>query len=109
MTSSCETETQSEQGNFGVGVQAITFCNTSVQTCLPHTSDVGVQADNCHFLMRFLSNDAKVYYYTGLPECALLLSLFEFVMKHFCHGEKWSFYLHCFIIVLLKLCVNLGM
>jgi len=73
-----------------MGVQDITFCSTLVQTCPPQTSDVGVQTDDCHFFdeNRFLSDDAKVHYYTSLPKCALLLSLFELVMKPFCHGEK---------------------
>jgi len=56
-----------------------------------------------------LSDDAKVHYYTGLPNCALFLSTFEFVMKPFCHGEKCDFYWRSFIIVFLKLWLNLGM
>ena len=57
----------------------------------------------------FLSDDSKVHYYIGLTKCALLLSTFEFVMKPFCNGEKWAFYWHSFLIVLLKLRLNLGL
>ena len=56
----------------------------------------------------FLSDDAKVQYYTGLPNCELLLSTFEFVMKSFVGGDKRSYYWWSFIIVFTKLRLNLG-
>ena len=61
--------------------------------------------ENCFFL----SDDAKVHYYTGLTKCALLLSTFEVVMKPFCNGEKRAFYWRSFLLVLLKLRFNLGL
>ena len=56
-----------------------------------------------------MSDDSKVHYYTGLTKCALLLSTFEFVMAPFCNGEKRAFYWHYFLLVLLKLRLNLGL
>lgn len=68
-----------------------------VQTWEPETCNIGVQTDSCNFLMKnFLTDDAKLQYYTGL-------STFEFVMKPFAHGEKRHFYWRSFIIVLLNL------
>ncbi|XP_065896091.1 uncharacterized protein [Dysidea avara] len=82
-----------------------------VQTTPPQTCDVGVQTDDWNFFNEkvFLSDDSKVHYYTGLTKCALLLSTFEFVMKPFCNGEKRAFYWRSFLIVLLKLRLNLGL
>jgi len=115
-------ESQMEQDNAvfattDMETQTCVDCNEvlsrsiSVQTCAPQTCDVGVQTDDCHFFheKNFLNDDAKVHYYTGLPKCALFLSTFEFVMKPFCHGEKRDFYWRSFIIVFLKLRLNLGM
>jgi len=90
-TSSSSSEFQREQhsavcSTTDMGTQTCIDCNEvqsrsiSVQTCPPQTTDVGVQTDDCHFFheKNFLSDDAKVHYYTGLPTCALLLSTFEF-------------------------------
>ena len=120
--STSDSESQSEQDNavFATADMGTQTCvdnsevlsrSKSVQTCPPQTSDVGVQTDDCHFFheKNFLSNDAKVHYYTGLSKCALFLSTFEFVMKPFCHGEKRGFYWRSFSIVFLKLRLNLGM
>ena len=57
---------------------------------------------------KFLSDDAKVQYYTGLPNCELRLSTFEFVMKSFVGGDNRSYYWRSFIVVLTKLQLNLG-
>jgi len=69
--------------------------------------DKGVETDYIDFFSEapFLSDDAKVQ--TGLLSY-LLLKTFELVMSPFAHGEKQSYYWRCFLVVLLKLKVNLG-
>ena len=52
-----------------------------------------------------MSDDAKVQYYTGLPNCELRLSTFEFVMKSFVGGDNRSYYWRSFVVVLT---LNLG-
>ena len=71
--------------------------------------DKGVQTDDTDFFSEtsFLSDDAKVQYYTGLSSY-LLLKTFELVMSPFVHGDKRSYYWRCFLVVLLKLKLNLG-
>ena len=56
-----------------------------------------------------MSDDAKVHYYTGFTNRDLLRLTFEFVMKKFTDGEKRSYCWRSFIIVLLKLRLNLGL
>ena len=56
----------------------------------------------------FLLDNKKVLYYTGLPNAELLLSTFEFVMKLTAFGERRSFYWRSFLLVLIKLRLNLG-
>ena len=82
-----------------------------VQTHCPQFHSIGVQTDESNFFdeINFLSDDAKVHYYTGFANCDLLRSIFEFVMKKFANGEKRSYYWSSFIIVLLKLRLNLGL
>ena len=80
--SSSDSETQRKQDNavFATADMGTQTCveysevlsrSISVQTCPPQTSDVVVQTDDCHFFheKNFMSNDAKVHYYTGLPKC----------------------------------------
>jgi len=71
--------------------------------------DKGVETDYIDFFSEasLLSDDAKVQYYTGLLSY-LLLKTFELVMSPFVHGEKRSYYWRCFLVVLLKLKINLG-
>ena len=56
----------------------------------------------------FLNDDKKVHYYTGLPNAEILVATFEFVMKLTAFGERHGFYWRSFLIVLLKLRLNLG-
>ena len=82
----------------------------NVQTNIVELCTREVQTDCSEFFAEsnFLSDDAKVHYYTGLPNSELLLSTFEFVMKSFVDGDNRSFYWRSFIIVLIKLRLNLG-
>ena len=88
--STSDSESQSEQDNavFATADMGTQTCvdnsevlsrSKSVQTCPPQTSDVGVQTDDCHFFheKNFLSDDANVHYYTGLPKlvCTVHLNL----------------------------------
>ena len=56
-----------------------------------------------------MSDDAKVQYYTGLATSLLLLKTFELVMGSFTLGDKCSYYWRLFMIVLVKLRLNLGL
>ena len=83
-----------------IGSHEVLHDSKSVQTTPPKTSDDGVQTEDYNFFNEncFLSDDAKVHYYTRLTtKCALLLSTFEFVMKPFCNGEKQAFYWRSFL------------
>ena len=79
--------------------------NTIIELCTRK-----VQTDCSDFFgeNNFLSDDAKVHCYTGLPNSELLLSTFEFIMKSFLDEDKRSCYWQSFIIVLTKLRLNLG-
>ena len=56
-----------------------------------------------------MSDDAKVQYYTGLATSLLLLKTFQLVMGSFALGDKRSYYWRLFMIVLMKLKLNLGL
>ena len=71
----------------------VEFCTREIQT---ECSDFFTES-------KFLSDDAKVQYYTGLPNCELRLSTFEFVIKSFVGGDNRSYYWRSFIVVLTKL------
>ena len=49
-----------------------------------------------------------MHYYTGLPNVEILVATFEFVMKLTAFGERCGFYWRSFLLVLLKLRLNLG-
>ena len=78
--------------------KVVEFCTREVQT----------ECNEFFAESNFLTNDAKVHYYTGLPNSELLLSTFEFIMKPFVGGENRSYYWRSFIVVLTKLQLNLG-
>ena len=64
--------------------------------------------DNSFFSeTEFLSSKVKVNYYTGLPNAELLRCTFEFVVVFYAKGEKHSFYWISFLIILIKLRLNL--
>ena len=72
--------------------------NTAVQT-----------EDNSFFSeTEFLSDKVKVHYYTGLPNAEVLRCTFKFVVAFYAKGEKRSYYWISFLIVLIKLRLNLG-
>jgi len=77
----------------------------------PKMSDKAVQTDDDNFFCEtnFTSDDAKVHYYTGLATRLLLLRTFELVMGSLAHGDKRSYYWRSFMIVLMKLRLNLGL
>ena len=70
----------------------------------------GVQTDSDDIFSeaRFLSDDSKVHYCTGLPVCEMLRLAFAFVLGSFFGGKKRAFYCKSLIIVLLKLRLYLG-
>ena len=78
---------------------------TFVELC---TREIQTECSDFFAESNFLSDDAKVQYYTGLSNCELLLSTFEFVMKSFVGGDNRSYYWQSFIVVLTKLQLNLG-
>ena len=75
------------------------LCNKAVQT----------DDDNYFCENNIMSDDAMVQYYTGLATGLLLLKTFELVMGSFALGEKRSYYWRSFMIVLIKLRLNLGL
>ena len=79
--SRCSQETQTTEVSYECKI---------VQTHRPQFRNTGVQTDESNFFdeINFLSDDAKVHYYTGFTNCDLLRSTFEFVMKKFADGEK---------------------
>lgn len=91
------------------GVQVVPMTSMATQTPKIVTCDKGVQTESDDFFSEntFLLDDAKVQYYTGLSSY-LLLKTFELVMSPFVHGDKRSYYWKSFLIVLLKLKLNLG-
>ena len=93
-----EVQTDSEVHHKTVQTKVVEFCTREVQT----------ECNEFFAESNFLTNDAKVHYYTGLPNSELLLSTFEFIMKPFVGGENRSCYWRSFIIVLTKLRLNLG-
>ena len=72
--------------------------------------NTAVQTENNGFFSEteFLSDKVKVHYYTGLPNAEVLQSTFEFVVAFYAKGEKRSYYWGSFLIVLIKLRLNLG-
>ena len=91
------------------GVQVVPVTSMATQTPKIVTCDKRVQTESDDFFSEniFLLDDAKVQYYTGLSSY-LLLKTFELVMSPFVHGDKCSYYWKSFLIVLLKLKLNLG-
>ena len=89
----------------------VSYESRMVQTYCPQFCNISVQTDKCNFFdeKNFLGDDAKVHYYTGLPNYEVLISTFEFVMQTFADGDRRSYYWRSFIIVLLKLRLNLGL
>ena len=71
--------------------------------------NAAVQTESSHFFSgtEFLSDKVKVHYYTGLLNAEVLQSTFEFVVAFYAKGEKRSYYLVSFLIVLIKLRLNL--
>ena len=88
-----------------------TYESKIVQTHRPEFRNISVQTDESNFFdeRSFLVDDAKVHYYTGFSNSGLLKSTFEFVMKEFADGERRSYCWRSFIVVLLKLRLNLGL
>lgn len=76
----------------------VTHLSTAVQT----------ESNSFFSETEFLSDEVKVHYYTGLPNAEVLQSTFEFVVAFYAKGEKRRYYWLSFLIVLIKLRLNLG-
>ena len=77
----------------------------------PKLCNKAVQMDDDNFFCEnnITSDDAMVQYYTGLATGLLLLKTFELVMGSIALGEKCSYYWRSFMIVFMKLRLNLGL
>ena len=75
-----------------------------------HVSSIAVQTEDNSFFSetKFLADQVKVHYYTGLPNAEVLRCTFEFVVAFYAKGEKRNYYWISFLIVLIKLRLNLG-
>ena len=62
-------------------------------TVSPDACCQGVQTDSDDIFSkaRFLSDDSKVHYCTGLPVCEMLRLAFDFVLGSFLVGKKRAF------------------
>ena len=56
-----------------------------------------------------MGDNVEVHYYIGFSSSGLLKSTFKFVMKELADGERHSYCWRSFIVVLLKLRLNLGL
>ncbi|XP_065907590.1 uncharacterized protein [Dysidea avara] len=116
LTSTSTTTGQSSQlslnSNSGLIDHAIQTADGETQTPRPpKMCNKAVQTDDDNFFCEnnIMSDDAKVQYYTGLATSLLLLKTFELVMGSFALGDKRSYYWRSFMIVLMKLRLNLGL
>ena len=87
---------KSDESTFRLSVSPDVCCQ-EVQT---DSDDISSEA-------RFLSDDSKVHYCTGLPVCEMLRLAFDFVLGSLFGGEKTRILL-CLIVFLLKLRLYLG-
>ena len=95
---SAETSTQCDDPNSKeVQTDTKTFCDAETQT----------EDDDFFSEKKFVSDKDKVHYYTGLTNGEILTDTFEFVMKFNAAGNSRSRYWIFFLIVLLKLRLNL--
>ena len=104
-------DTDSRYGNQETQKTEVSYESKTIQTHCPQFRNISVQTDKDNFFdeRNFLADDAKVHYYTGFSNSDLLQYTFEFVMKKLADGEKRSYCWRSFIIVLLKLRLNLGL
>ena len=93
----------------------LTSVDKEVQTDL-HIPSVIVPASSsdtqCHDFFAescFTDDDHKVHYYTGLPNSAILVAAFEYMVPIACAGTKREYYWKSYLIMLIKLRLNLGL
>ena len=78
------------------------FKEVQTDAVVSHVSSIAVQTEDNSFFSetKFLADQVKVHYYTGLPNAEVLQCTFEFVVAFYVKGEKRNYYWISFLIVL---------
>ena len=106
---SCSSLVEASQSASSCDEQCSTTSTSCTSTCTKMVQtelSLSVASDNFFNEAQFTSSDAKVHYYTGLPNAEVLISTFNYLVPF--PGMKRDYYWKSFLVMLLKLRLNIG-